>query len=161
MRSLVLPLLVLCSSAVWADVLEGRVVAVADGDTLTLLDAARQQHRIRLGGIDAPEKGQPYGQRSKQHLSDLAFGKDAKADCYARLDRWGRDICVVFVDGKDIGLAQINAGFAWWDREYANQQSQQEQADYEAAEKRAEETRAGLWQDADPTPPWVWRGQHH
>jgi len=89
----VLPLaLVLLSLTASADVLEGRVVSVADGDTITILNSNRQQHRIRLAGIDAPEKGQPYGQRSKQHLADLAFGKDAKADRY-KIDRYGRDVC--------------------------------------------------------------------
>jgi endonuclease YncB( thermonuclease family) len=67
-------------------IVERRVVSVADGDTITLLDSNRQQHRIRLAGIDAPEKAQPFGQRSKQHLSELAFGKEAKADCY-KVDR--------------------------------------------------------------------------
>ena len=71
----------LTSLTVCADVLEGRVVAVADGDTITLPDANRQQHKIRLAGIDAPERAQPFGLRSKQHLAELAFGKDAKADC--------------------------------------------------------------------------------
>ena len=92
MRSLVLLLFALCSPTIWTDVLQGRVVGVADSDTITLLDGSRQQHRIRLAGIDAPEKGQPFGQRSKQHLSELAFGKDAKADCY-KIDRYGRDVC--------------------------------------------------------------------
>ncbi len=72
--------------------LEGRVVRVTDGDTLTLLDNSCQQYRIRLAGVDAPEKGQPYGQRSKQHLADLAFGKEARADCY-KVDRYGRNVC--------------------------------------------------------------------
>jgi len=67
-------------------IVERRVVSVADGDTITLLDSNRQQHRIRLAGIDAPEKAQPFGKRSKQHLSELAFGKEAKADCY-KVDR--------------------------------------------------------------------------
>jgi endonuclease YncB( thermonuclease family) len=91
-----------------ADALQDRVVAVADGDTLTLLDGSRQQHRIRLGGIDAPEKAQPFGQRSKQHLADLAFRKDAKADCY-KVDRYDRDVCTVFANGQDVGLAQLGA----------------------------------------------------
>ncbi len=86
------------SVAASADVFEGRVVGVTDGDTITILDAQRQQHKIRLAGIDAPEKGQPYGQRSKQHLADLAFGKDAKAECYKR-DRYGREVCTVYVNG--------------------------------------------------------------
>jgi endonuclease YncB( thermonuclease family) len=70
-----LVLLALCGPTAWADVLEGRVVTVADGDTITLLDSNRQQHRIRLAGIDAPEKAQPFGQRSKQHLSELAWSR--------------------------------------------------------------------------------------
>jgi endonuclease YncB( thermonuclease family) len=78
----------------WAEVLEGRVVAVADGNTITLLDSNQQQHRIRLAGIDAPEKAQTFGQRSKQHLSELAYGKEAKADCY-KVDCYDPDVCTV------------------------------------------------------------------
>ena len=89
----------LLAFAVWstttsAEIVEGRVVSVADGDTITLLDSNRQQHRIRLAGIDAPEKAKPFGQRSKQHLSEQAFGKDVKADCY-KVDRYDRDVCTV------------------------------------------------------------------
>lgn len=81
--------------------------AISDGDTLTLLDESRTQHKIRLAFIDAPEKKQPCGPRSKQHLSDLAFGKEGKADCY-KVDRYGRQVCTVYVDGKDVGLAQLD-----------------------------------------------------
>ena len=84
-------LFALWSVSAWADALEGWIVGVADGDTITLLDNNRQQHKIRLAGIDAPEKAQPFGQRSKQHLAELAFGKDAKADCY-KVDRYDRDV---------------------------------------------------------------------
>ena len=90
-------------------------MSIADGDTITLLDGNREQHKIRLAGIDASEKAQPYGQRSKQHLAEVAFGKHAKADCY-KVDRHGRDVCNVYVNGKDIGLAQIDAGLGWWYR---------------------------------------------
>jgi endonuclease YncB( thermonuclease family) len=79
MRAVLLLVLGILTLTAWAEILEGRVVSVADGDTVTLLDSNRQQHRIRLAGIDAPEKAQPFGQRSKQHLSNLAFGKDAKS----------------------------------------------------------------------------------
>ena len=88
------------STTTWAEIVEGRVVGVADGDTIALLDSNRQQHRIRLAGIDAPEKVQPFGQRSKQRLSDLAFEKAAKANCY-KVDRYGRDVCIVFVNGQE------------------------------------------------------------
>jgi hypothetical protein len=66
------------------------------------------QHKIRLAGIDAPEKAQPFGQRSKQHLAEFAFGKDAKADCY-KVDRYDRDVCTVYVNGQDVGPAQLDA----------------------------------------------------
>jgi endonuclease YncB( thermonuclease family) len=78
MRFLVLLAFALWCVTVGADPLEGRVVAVADGGTITLLDSNRQQHRIRLAGIDAPEKAQPFGQRLKQHLAELVFGKNRK-----------------------------------------------------------------------------------
>ena len=119
MRAVLLLILAVGHVTASVDVLEGRVVGVADGDTLTLLDGNRQQHKIRLAGVDAPEKAQPYGQRSKQHLSEHAFRKDAKAECY-KIDRYNRDVCTVFVNGKDIGLAQLDAGLAWWFRKYAH-----------------------------------------
>ena len=79
LRSL-LVLSVLLVSIAHADTLTGRVVGVADGDTITVLDADRQQHKIRLGGIDAPEKAQPFGQRSKENLSRMVFGKDVRVE---------------------------------------------------------------------------------
>jgi len=125
---LLLLLLALWTASAWADELVGRIVSIADGDTITLLDSGRRQHRIRIGGIDAPEKGQPFGQRSKEHVAELAFGKDAKADCY-KVDRYGRDVCTVFVDGKDVGLAQLDAGLAWWYRKYAHEQHPRDRID--------------------------------
>ena len=142
-----------------AQILEGQVVGVAEGDTLTLLDDNRQQHRIRLAGIDASEKAQPFGPRSKQHLPELAFGKDARADCYM-VDRYDRDVCTVYVDGKDVGLAQIDAGLACWFRKYAHEQLPNDRINHEAAEDRAAADRVGLWQDAKPVPPWEWRREH-
>jgi len=130
-------------------------VGVADGDTITLLDGNRQQHRIRLAGIDAPELSHSASARSST-LSELAFGKDAKADCY-KVDRYDRDVCVVYVGGKDVGLAQLDAGLAWWFRKYAHEQPPKDRVNYEAAEDRAVADRVGLWQDAKPVPPWEWR----
>jgi len=159
MRSAFLLLLALGSFAAWADVLEGRVIGVADGDTITLLDSNHQQHRIRIGGIDAPEKGQPFGTRSKMNLSNLAFGRDARADCY-KVDRYRRDVCTIYVHGKDVGLAQIEAGLAWWYRKYAHEQHPRDRVAYESAEDRAAADRVGLWQDKHPVPPWEWRSEH-
>ena len=106
------------------------MAAVAEGDTITLLDGNRQQ-RIRLASIDAPERPSRFGQRSKQHLSDLAFGKNARADCY-KVDRYDRDVCTVFVNGQDLGLPQLDAGLAWWFRQYAYEQLPRDRIDYEA-----------------------------
>jgi len=104
-----------------AETLVGRIVGVADGDTLTLLDANKQVHKIRLSGVDAPEKKQAYGQQSKLSLSNQAYGRQATADCPKR-DRYQRAVCVVTVAGKDVGLQQIHQGLAWWYRAYAHEQ---------------------------------------
>jgi len=117
------------SQAAWADTLIGKVIKIADGDTLTILTADKQQHRIRLAGIDAPEKKQPFGNRSKQNLAKLAHGKQAEADCPKR-DRYGRQVCKVYVNGHDIGLRQIYDGLAWWYRAYAHEQSPDDRQRY-------------------------------
>jgi endonuclease YncB( thermonuclease family) len=139
-----------------ADIVTGNVVAIADGDTLTLLDSSKQQHRIRLAGIDAPEKNQDFGQKSKANLSAMAFNRTASADCRKR-DRYQREVCVVTVDGKDLGLEQIRVGMAWWYRKYAKEQSPQNRTDYEQAELIAKVRRHGLWDSKNQVPPWEWR----
>ena len=161
MRLLIVVLGLLATHVAAAETLTGRVVGIADGDTFTILDAGNQQHRIRLNGIDAPEKSQAFGNVSKQNLSRLAFGRGAVADC-PKVDRYGRQVCVVRVDGVDLGLAQVGAGLAWWYRKYAKEQSAQDRATYAAVEQEAQEAKRGLWRDKDPVPPWDWRkrGSH-
>ena len=149
-------LLLLTSSRVQADTLTGRIVGVSDGDTLTLLDTENIQHKIRIAGIDAPEKRQPFGDRSKTSLSALTYNRTAEADC-RKIDRYQRNVCVVFVGGKDIGLEQIEGGMAWWYQQYAREQTRQERSDYEHAEFQAKLHRDGLWNSHSPTPPWEWR----
>ncbi|MBL0143816.1 MAG: thermonuclease family protein [Betaproteobacteria bacterium] len=148
-----------------AATLEGKVVAVADGDTLTLLDDSKTQHRIRLQGIDAPEKGQPYGQRAKENMSRLTFGKPARADCHKK-DRYGRQVCIVWVQPPDcpacqltldIGYAQLTRGLAWHYKTYAREQTAADRATYADAEIEARKQRAGLWMDPKPVAPWDWR----
>lgn len=133
-------------------VIEGRVVSVADGDTITVLDAARRPHRIRLAEIDAPEKRQPFGKRSKQSLSDMVYGQRVKAVCPTR-DRYRRYICRVYVGGSglDVNAAQVERGMAWVYRRYAS-----DPALYRL-ELEARTARRGLWSDPKPVPPWSWR----
>jgi endonuclease YncB( thermonuclease family) len=150
-------LAVACHSA-FAYEFTGRVVGIADGDTITVLDAGKVQHKVRLAGIDAPEKKQPFGQRSKENLSALVFGRDVTLDCTKR-DKYRREVCKVLVDGHDANLEQVKAGLAWWYRKYSSEQALQDRQNYEAAEAQAKQQRAGLWGFADPMPPWEWRHQ--
>jgi endonuclease YncB( thermonuclease family) len=96
-----------------AETITGHVVAISDGDTITVLDSNKTQHKVRLAGIDAPEKAQPFGQASKKHLSDLVFNKDVTLDC-SKTDKYRREVCVVMVNGKDANQAQVASGMAWW-----------------------------------------------
>jgi endonuclease YncB( thermonuclease family) len=98
-------------------IVTGRVVGISDGDTITVLDADRKQHKIRINGIDVPERGQAFGERSKQNLSALVFQKRVEARCHKR-DRYGREVCAVFVSLRDVGLEQIRQGMAWHYKEY-------------------------------------------
>jgi endonuclease YncB( thermonuclease family) len=134
----------------------GTVVGVADGDTLTLLDAGKNTHRIRIDGIDAPERTQPYGQRARQSLADLAHGRSARAEC-PKLDRYGRAVCRVLVDGVDVGLEQVRRGFAWHYVKYAHEQPAQARLAYAQAEEHARAQGVGLWAVAAPMAPWDYR----
>jgi endonuclease YncB( thermonuclease family) len=139
--------------------IRGKVISVADGDTITVLTADKQQHRIRLAGIDAPEKGQAFGNRSKQNLVSLALNKEAQLDCY-KTDRYKRKVCRVTAETRDVALEQVRAGLAWWYRRYANEQTREEQSDYEQAQAEARSTGVGLWRDREPLPPWGWRAKN-
>lgn len=155
-RHLIVIGLLLLSGAAAGKTLNGYVVGVADGDTLTILDVNRQQYKIRLAGIDAPEKAQAYGARSKAYLAGLTFNKTVSVE-WNSLDRYGRIIGKVLVGGTDANLEQINAGMAWWYRQYAKEQSPDDREVYEHAEIRAKLLRNGLWTDPKPQSPWEWR----
>jgi endonuclease YncB( thermonuclease family) len=146
-----------------AQTITGDVIGIADGDTITILEAQngiKTPRKIRIGGIDAPEKSQAFGTASKQALSDLAYKRSATAEC-RDTDRYGRSICVVRVNGVDIGLRQIETGMAWHYRKYASTQPREEAAAYSLSEELARSKGAGLWRDvasaAPPIPPWEWR----
>ena len=149
--------IVLClATCVQAADLRGRVVAVSDGDTVTVLDAERHQHKVRLAGIDAPEKAQAFGQASKISLSDQIFGREV-AVSWDKRDRYGRIIGKISVDHRDVCLEQIRRGMAWHYKQYARDQAPDDRGAYAEAEVAARAARAGLWHDLAPVPPWEWR----
>ena len=139
----------------YAAELTGLVIGVSDGDTITVL-VDKTPYKIRLAGIDAPESRQAFGQASKQHLSALVYKKPVTV-LWDKKDRYGRTLGKVMVDGTDVCLEQIKAGWAWHYKRYASEQPAQDRADYAAAEDKAKGERIGLWSDAQPTAPWDWR----
>jgi endonuclease YncB( thermonuclease family) len=148
----------------------GRVVKVADGDTVTIVDDSGKKHRIRLAGIDAPEKDQPYGDVSTQDLIALVSGKTVTIE-YDKRDRYKRIVGKVLVDPPgevfcmaldcvkkiDAGLEQIKAGLAWHYKKYQGEQSKEDREVYSEAENVAREKQLGLYKDKEAIPPWVWR----
>lgn len=150
--------------ACFADV-TGRVVAVTDGDTIKVLDDTNTEHKVRLTGIDAPERGQPFGAASRKHLASIVAGKEVFVESDKK-DRYGRDLGKVWVRpsdcttcGKtlDASYAQILAGMAWWYRYYANEQPPEDRGRYESAEDEAKARKWGLWVDPNPINPYDWR----
>ncbi len=134
----------------------GRVVGVTDGDTVVVLDGNRDRIKVRVAGIDAPEKRQAFGEKSKRALSDCAFGRDADVIGDKR-DKYGRTVAKIVADGKDCGLAQITAGLAWHYKKYEREQSSTDRESYATAETAARDSKTGLWEDKAPVPPWEWR----
>ena len=149
-------LLLVLGHAALADTIVGRVVGISDGDTVMVLDADNIQHRVRLAGIDAPERRMPFGQRAKEHLSDLVFGKHVEVQT-GKKDRYGRSVGIIFVDGFDANLAMVTAGMAWHYKQYDREQSAPDRQLYANAEVKARSRQAGLWLDHNPTPPWDYR----
>jgi len=151
-------LLLIClpSYARAVDFIEGEVVAIADGDTLTVLDRDKRQHRVRLLGIDAPERGQDFGERSRQSLADLVFRKQVSV-AVPKLDRYGRKLGKVTVGRTDVNLEQLRAGMAWYYRQYESDVFREDRAVYDRAERDARAAKRGLWADPRPTPPWEFR----
>ena len=127
----------------------GKVVAVADGDTITVLKDL-QQIKVRLTEIDAPEKKQAFGNRSKESLSDLCFGKTATLIEKGR-DRYGRTLARVTCDGTDANAEQVRRGLAWAYTKYLTDPQ------IKVIEEDARAARLGLWQEVSPVPPWEWR----
>ncbi len=161
--------LILYSPAL-ADTLQGKVVKIADGDTVTILDGTGKKHRIRLAGIDAPEKDQPFGNISTQGLNKLVSGRIVTIE-YEKRDRYKRIIGKVLVDPPgevfcmaldcvkkiDAGLEQIKSGLAWHYKRYQMEQSEVDRRLYSEAELKSRARQIGLWVSKDKIPPWQWR----
>ena len=141
-----------CSQLVnaYAD-FSGQVVSVLDGDTIEVLHNNRAE-RIRLNGIDCPEKGQAYGKRAKQAASELVFGKEVTLQSYGK-DKYGRTIAdVLLPDGTNVNHELVKQGSCWWYRKYAPGN-----VILEELERRARASGLGLWADPHPVPPWIYR----
>jgi endonuclease YncB( thermonuclease family) len=154
-KYLVLLSLLLLSPA-HAELLTGRVVGVADGDTITVLDANNNQYKIRLAGIDAPEKKQPFGQVSKRSLSDLVYNKTVQVD-WSKQDRYKRLIGKVWVSELDANLEQVKRGLAWHYSKYEKEQLIEDRTSYSRTQEKAKAAKIGLWIEPNPIPPWDWR----
>jgi len=128
----------------------GRVVGVSDGDTIKVLHNGKAE-KIRLHGIDCPEKGQAYGTKAKQFTSEMVFGKDVAVHV-TDTDRYGRTVAdVILPDGTNLNRELVKAGLAWWYGKYSGD------ATLGQLEAEARASRRGLWVDPKPVPPWCWR----
>ena len=129
----------------------GQVVSVLDGDTLEVLHNSRPE-RLRLSGIDCPEKGQAFGKRAKHAASELTFGREVTLQTFGK-DKYGRTIAdVLLPDGTNVNQELVKQGWCWWYRKYAPGDTV-----LEGLEMEAREAKKGLWIDPQPVPPWEWR----
>jgi micrococcal nuclease len=129
---------------------DGRVVKIADGDTLTVLDGSNVQHKIRLAGIDAPEKGQPFGTKARENLAGKVFGQTVHVEVID-VDRYRREVGRIYLGERFINAEMVRDGFAWRYVTY------DKPGEFTAGENDAREHHRGLWADPNPVPPWEWR----
>lgn len=145
MRTKILALILCLPLSLFA--FSAKVVKISDGDTITILQG-KQQIKVRLFGIDAPELEQPYGKKSKQFLANLIAGEVVEVEPKGK-DRYKRTLGTIYYKGQDINAQMVLNGYAWayvkYSRIYVDQES------------LARENKRGLWQSSNPTPPWEWR----
>jgi endonuclease YncB( thermonuclease family) len=149
-------ILVIVHGLALGETLTGRVVSITDGDTLVILDISNTRHKIRLQGIDAPEPGQAFGTKSKEHLADLVADKSVVIE----YSNYGPDQLIpgkVLFNDQDMNLRQIEAGMAWHDMKYEGGLAAADLIAYSDAEREARRVRRGLWQEANPVAPWDYR----
>lgn len=136
----------------WADY-QGKVIAVSDGDTIRVLTEDKKEVRVRMLRIDAPESSQAFGQRSRQNLNNMAYGKQVRVvqDGKSKVDRYNRVLGTVYVDNINLNLKQVQDGYAWADRYFEPTQK------FIQAEVEAKKFKKGLWIDPKPVEPWNFR----
>jgi endonuclease YncB( thermonuclease family) len=137
-------------------VIEGKIINVHDGDTVTVLDKDNKKFHIRLQGIDAPELKQKYGSESQANLSRMVMGKQVTI-VWTKTDKYRRTVGTIMLDGKDMNIEQVKAGLAWHFKKYAEEQEPKDRVTYAKAEEEARAAKLGLWQDPNPTPPGDYR----
>lgn len=132
-------------------ILTGKVIKIVDGDTYDILLGKNVTQRIRMAGIDAPEKGMPFYRRSKEFLSELCIGETVRIK-RTDIDRNGRWIAQTYnQNGTELGLLMIQSGYAWHFKKYSSD------IHLAQAERKAQQEKLGLWIEPQPTPPWEWR----
>ena len=149
-------LFLIISLSSFAATVSGHVIRVSDGDTIVVMDSTNTQYKVRLSGIDAPEKKQPYGQESKQALYDDVYQKAVTVQ-YRKKDRYGRIVGKVINDGEDVNIKQLRRGLAWHYKKYEAEQEDNDRGEYAEAERIAKSSSVGLWKDHEPTAPWDFR----
>jgi endonuclease YncB( thermonuclease family) len=158
MKIIIALFLALTTLTSFAGQLQGKVIKVTDGDTVNVLTSDNQTHKIRLSGIDAPEKTQAFGNKSKQALEDDIGGKTVTVE-YNKLDKYQRIVGKITMNGKDINLHQIQRGLAWHYKRYEKEQEVEDRSIYANAEYVAQRDKLGLWTESNPMPPWDYRKQ--
>ena len=141
-----------------AEVLNGTVLGISDGDTITVQDKSNNEHTVRLMGIDAPEKSQAFGNEAKQTLSNYIYKKEVSVE-YKKYDKYKRIVGKVTLDGQDICLKMIVDGMAWHYTEYEKEQTKTDRDLYRGAETLARGIKIGLWSDAQAIKPSAFRKQ--
>ncbi len=135
------------------DTLRGRAVKVQDGDTFDFLYGDNEKQRVRVAQMDAPEKSMTFGQKSKERFTELVMGKEI-ALVVNTVDRYGRVVGSVVIDGEDQSARMISEGMAWYYRQYGWTDS------LARLEEEARNAKRGLWADPNPQPPWEWRKEN-
>ena len=130
-----------------------KVVSVTDGDTIKVYTVDQGQVKIRLYGIDTPEKGQPYGKAAGKYLASLIAGAIVEVETVTT-DRYGRTVGIVWDDDTNINQQMVQAGYAWVYRKYCDRPFCSEWLELEG---KARSSRIGLWKESNPVPPWEWR----